>query len=86
MVGLIVRARGHKRYYAGVVHDGKASIIRRSDETLEFLATVPYSFEPNSRQLFEVRVVGDTISLSISGKPIVAGERRRLSSVVAPAF
>ncbi len=72
MVGLVVRARGHRRYYAGVVHDGKASIIRRRDDQLEFLATVPYSFEPNSRQVFEVSVVGDRISLSISGSPIVS--------------
>jgi hypothetical protein len=71
MAGLVVRARGHRRYYAGVVHDGKASIVKRRDGALEILASVPFDFVPNSRQLFEVSAVGDRISLTISGKPVV---------------
>jgi ADP-ribosylglycohydrolase len=74
MVGLVVRARGHRRYYAGVVHDGKASIIKRCDDQLEFLATVPFAFAPNSRRLFEVSVRGSAISLAISGTKIVEAE------------
>ena len=71
MVGLVVRARGHRRYYAGVVHEGKASIVKRRDDRLDILASVPFDFVPNSRQLFEVRAIGDRISLTISGSPIV---------------
>jgi len=71
MAGLVVRARGHRRYYAGVVHDGKASIVRRRDDQLDVLASVPFDFVPNSRQRFEVSAVGDRISLTINGKPIV---------------
>jgi hypothetical protein len=71
MAGLVVRARGHRRYYAGVVHDGKASIVRRRDDQLDILVSVPFDFVPNSRQLFEVSAVGDRISLTINGKPIV---------------
>ncbi len=71
MVGLVVRARGHRRYYAGVVHDGKASIVRRRDAELEVLASVPFDFEPNSRQLFEVTAIGDRIALAVDGKPVV---------------
>jgi hypothetical protein len=73
MVGLVVRARGHRRYYAGVVHDGKASIVKRRDGELLILSSVPFDFVPNSRQLFEVSAVGDRISLAISGKPVVEG-------------
>ena len=71
MVGLVVRARGHRRFYAGVVHNGKASIVRRRDNALDILASVPFAFVPNSRQLFEVSAVGDRITLTIKDKPIV---------------
>lgn len=71
MVGLVVRARGHRRFYAGVVHNGKASIVRRRDNALDILASVPFAFVPNSRQLFEVSAVGDRITLTIRDKPIV---------------
>jgi hypothetical protein len=71
MAGLVVRARGHRRYYAGVVHDGKASIVKRRDGELLILASVPFDFVPNSRQLFEVSAVGDRITLAISGKLVV---------------
>lgn len=72
MVGLVARARGHKRYYAGVVHSGKASIIRRRDEQVSVLASVPFSFEPNARKAFAVTVKGDTISLAIDGVALVS--------------
>lgn len=71
MVGLVVRARGHRRYYAGVVHGGKASIVRRRDDRLDILGSVPFDFVANSRQMFEVRAEGDRISLAIGGRPIV---------------
>lgn len=72
MVGLVARARGHKRYYAGVVHDGKASIIRRRDEQMDVLASVPFSFTPNARKTFAVTVKGNTINLAIDGVALVS--------------
>jgi hypothetical protein len=80
MVGLVGRARGHRRYYAGVVHGGKASIIRRIDDQLDFLATVPFTFEPNARQLFALTVKGETISLSIDGAEVVAASDATFTS------
>jgi ADP-ribosylglycohydrolase len=74
LVGLVVRARGHKRYYAGVVHDGKASIIKRRDDQLEILASVPLDFAANSRKRFDVRAAGRTISLSIGGRELVTAQ------------
>lgn len=71
-VGLVIRARGHRRYYAGVVHAGKASIVRRRDDRLDVLASVPFGFEPNSRLRFEVSAEGDRIALAIGGVPLVA--------------
>jgi ADP-ribosylglycohydrolase len=71
LVGLVVRARGHKRYYAGVVHEGKASIIKRCDDKLEILASMPFQVEPNSRLQFEMAAKGEALSLSIDGRLIV---------------
>ena len=72
MVGLVARARGHKRYYAGVLHDGKASIIRRRDAQLDILASVPFSVAPNARKTLVVTVKGDTIGLAIDGVALVS--------------
>ena len=71
-VGLVARARGHKRYYAGIVRGGAAQIVKRRDRALTVLASVPYAFEENARKTFELRVEGDTIALSIDGVPLVS--------------
>ena len=71
LVGLVVRVRGHKRYYAGVVHKGKASIIKRCDERFEILNSVPYFIEPNQALDFKVSVKKDLISLHLDNSFII---------------
>ncbi|MBZ9938563.1 ADP-ribosylglycohydrolase family protein [Mesorhizobium sp. BR1-1-16] len=71
-VGLVARARGHKRYYAGIVRGGEAQIVKRRDRALTVLASVPYAFEENARKTFELRVEGDAIKLSIDGIGLVS--------------
>ena len=71
-VGLVARARGHKRYYAGVVHNGMASILRRRDEDMDILASVPFPFAANERKTFTLSVSGESISLTIDGTPVVS--------------
>jgi len=68
VVGLAARARGHRRYYAGVVEGGQAKIIKRRDGELTTLASVPFVFAPNDRKTFEVTVKGNTVAFSIDGK------------------
>src|SRR5262249_53542454 len=70
-VGLVLRARGHRRYYAGIVGGGKASIIRRSDDEARVLATVDYAFEPNSRPTFEMSANGDDLAFAIGGRRLL---------------
>ncbi|MDR3475512.1 MAG: ADP-ribosylglycohydrolase family protein [Devosia sp.] len=67
-VGLVVRARGHRRYYAGVVEGGMAKIVKRRDGELTTLAAVPFAFEPNARKTFELSAKGGSIRLSIDGQ------------------
>ena len=71
LVGIVVRARGHRRYYAGVVHDGMASIIKRRDDEVTTLASAPYRFEPNARKTFEVRADGDRLEFAIDSVTLV---------------
>ena len=66
-VGLVARARGHRRYYAGVVESGQAKIIKRRDGELTTLASAPFAFAPNDRKTFEVTVKGNTIAFLIDG-------------------
>ena len=79
-VGLVARARGHRRYYAGVVHGGRASILRRRNDDLSVLASVPYAFAPNSRQTFALTVRGEEIALTIDGRPLLAATDATFSS------
>jgi len=69
-VGLVARARGHRRYYAGVVEGGEAKIIKRRDGEVTTLAAVPFTFAPNARKEFELRVEGDTLVLSIDDQEL----------------
>ena len=71
-VGLVIRARGHRRYYAGVVGAGKASLIKRIDGAVEVLASVDHRVAPNSRLQVEVSAKGDSLRLTLDGRPVVA--------------
>ncbi|MEF2071982.1 ADP-ribosylglycohydrolase family protein [Consotaella aegiceratis] len=70
--GLVARARGHRRYYAGVVKDGEALIIHRHDDALRVLARTPYRFEPNARKPFELTVKATRIDFAIDGAILVS--------------
>jgi hypothetical protein len=65
--GLVGRARGHRRYYAGIVENQVAKIIKRRDEHVTVLAEAPFAYAENSKLKFEVKVVGDQIAFSVDG-------------------
>jgi ADP-ribosylglycohydrolase len=70
-VGLIVRARGHRRYYAGVVENQVAKIIKRVDDTVTVLAQVPYAYVENAKLRFKLAVKGPELKFSIGDAELV---------------
>jgi ADP-ribosylglycohydrolase len=69
--GLVGRSRGHRRYYAGIVENQVAKIIKRRDEHVTVLAEAPFAYEENSKLKFEVKVVGDQIAFSVDGATLL---------------
>lgn len=70
--GLVARARGHRRYYAGIVEDGMAKIIKRQDDAVEVLAQVPVSYSENDTLEFELRVDGSSLALRVGDRAEVS--------------
>lgn len=69
--GLVARARGHRRYYAGVVADGKAQIIRRRDDAVDVLAEAPVSYAEHDTLEFSLAVNGDSLELRVGDRAVV---------------
>lgn len=69
--GLVARARGHRRYYAGVVRGRTAAILKRFDGAVETLAAAPFGYAENERLEFKLLVQGDRLALSIDGRQLV---------------
>jgi ADP-ribosylglycohydrolase len=70
-VGLVARARGHRRYYAGMVEDQTAKLVRRIDDRTEILAQIPYAYAENAKLDFALTVQGDRLTLAINGQDLV---------------
>lgn len=70
--GVVARANGHRRYYAGTVGDGKARIIRRCDDQVEILAEVPISYKEHDSLEFELRVDGSELSFRVGDRATVS--------------
>ncbi|WP_423065086.1 ADP-ribosylglycohydrolase family protein [Devosia sp. CN2-171] len=71
--GLVARARGHRRYYAGRVTDGKAQIVRRRDDAVDVLAEVPVNYAEHDTLDFRLAVSGDSLEFSV-------GDRARVTA------
>jgi ADP-ribosylglycohydrolase len=70
-VGLVARARGHRRYYAGVLQGQKAAILKRVDGKVTVLAETPYQYAANSRSEFSFSVAGHRLAMAIGGQHLV---------------
>ncbi|UIJ83213.1 hypothetical protein [Rhizobium leguminosarum] len=66
--GLIARARGHRRYYAGIIED------QSKDERVIVLAEAPFSHNENDKLTFSFSAVCSKLSLSIDGKPLATAD------------
>lgn len=72
--GLVGRARGHRRYYAAVLKDGCAALIRRTDDKVLDLAKVPYPYEIDKTYTLQFRLSGSRLALLINGAQVVEAE------------
>ncbi len=70
--GLVARARGHRRYYAGIVEDGKAKIIRRRDDAVEVLAEAPVKYAEHDTLEFRLAVKDDRLEFSVGDRATVS--------------
>ena len=73
-VGLVGRARGHRRYYAGIVENQVAKIIKRRDDHVTVLAEMAFAYDENSKLKFEVKVTGDRIGFAINDTSLLEAE------------
>lgn len=85
-VGLVARARGHRRYYAGIVENQTAKIIKRVDDTVEVLAEAPFAYAENAKLDFAVSVNGDRLAFAIDGKELLTARDARFTSGGAGFF
>ena len=65
--GLVGRSRGHRRYYAAVLKEGCAVLLRRMDDEVHELARVPYSYEIDQTYTLQFRLAGKRLSMWING-------------------
>lgn len=72
--GLIARARGHRRYYACILENQKAKIVKRKDERVTVLAEVPFSYAENDKLKFVFSVKGGRLRFAIDGKELATAE------------
>jgi ADP-ribosylglycohydrolase len=67
--GLVARATGHRRYYAAVLSEGQARIVRRYDGAQEVLACRDFGYAIDDVYTLDFSVVSDLLKLSIDGVP-----------------
>ena len=79
-VGLVARARGHRRYYAAIVENQSAKIIKRVDDRVDVLAQGQCSYEEHAKLFFVLSVLDDQITFAIDGKEMVKARDATFSS------
>jgi ADP-ribosylglycohydrolase len=79
-VGMVARSRGHRRYYAGIVENQTAKLIKRVDGNVEVLAETKYPYEENAKLVFALSVKGKHLKFSIGGKVLLEADDDRFTS------
>lgn len=69
--GLVARSRGHRRYYAAVIHDGEASIVLRYDDEVRVLAATKVPFIIDETHDLSFRLEGDKLAFAVDGADLV---------------
>ncbi|MEF2071978.1 ADP-ribosylglycohydrolase family protein [Consotaella aegiceratis] len=65
--GLVVRSRGHRRYYCGILRGDRAEIVRRFDDTVDVLASMVVGGEAAGKRRLKLSAEGDRITFEIDG-------------------
>ncbi|MEV2213346.1 ADP-ribosylglycohydrolase family protein [Streptomyces sp. NPDC050997] len=67
--GLVVRSRGHRRFYAGVFTDGnRLRLLHQHDGERHVLAETTFSYELDRPYAVELRCRGRDLALSVDGR------------------
>lgn len=73
--GLVIRSKGHRRYYAALFSQGqKVAIIMRKDETIKQLAVKEFSYEEDRLYRVKLEAKGHRLTLAIDGREILRVE------------
>lgn len=79
--GLVIRANGHRRYYAAVLSGrDRVSLIRRTDREVTTLATAPFAYVENQTLMLELSAKGDHLALKIDGQPVLTATDTALAA------
>jgi hypothetical protein len=70
----VARARGHRRYYAGILRGHEAQIVRRYDGELKVLAAAP--FPPGATGWHDLTLAAerDTLTLSVGNQLVLTAK------------
>lgn len=71
MAGIVARSCGHRRYYAAVLKDGKAMIVKRKDGELVELAGTPLDYEDDACYNIMLDVKGNQLTMYLDGSTVV---------------
>lgn len=69
--GLVARSRGHRRYYAAVLTEGKAAILKRRDKEVTALAEADFPYRIDETHTIAFRVKGNALAMFIDGRRVV---------------
>ncbi len=71
--GLVLRANGHRRYYAAVFKEyGKIAIIKRRDQEVHTLAETDFVYGEDRPYVLEFAAVGSDLIFSVDGMEVLA--------------
>ena len=70
--GLVARARGHRRYYAGVLCGGEARLVKRRDGTVQVLARCPCDAPHDQPLEVALTVVGEELRFALGSRALLA--------------
>jgi hypothetical protein len=66
--GLVARARGHRRYYAGMLKGNEALIVKRHDDVTTVLSRVPVAVGAEGKRDLKFELSGGDLRFFVDGK------------------
>lgn len=65
--GLVARSRGHRRYYAALIQDGRARIVMHKDEQVVILAESEVGYPMDATYSLEFSLAGSALQMVVDG-------------------